>query len=41
MPTNVADKVPKGIDFPGLRKSPERPTPAVTPVNAGIQSQIL
>ena len=37
MPTSVADSVPKGIDFRGSRRSPDRPTPAVIPVNAGKQ----
>jgi len=31
----VADNVPNGIDFLGFFKSPESPTPAVMPVNAG------
>ena len=35
IPVNVAVSVPIGIDFLGFLKSPERPTPAVIPVNAG------
>ncbi len=31
----MADRVPKGIDLRGFFKSPESPTPAVIPVNAG------
>ena len=31
----VAASVPNGIDFFGSRKSPDKPTPAVIPVNAG------
>ena len=31
----VAVMVPKGIDRLGFLRSPERPTPAVIPVNAG------
>ena len=37
MPTRVADRTPRGIDRPGLRRSPDNPTPAVIPVNAGKQ----
>ena len=35
IPTAVADKIPSGIDFFGSARSPESPTPAVIPVNAG------
>ena len=35
MPVRVPARVPKGMDLPGSRKSPDRPTPAVMPVNAG------
>ena len=31
----VAESVPNGIDFRGFFKSPDKPTPAVIPVNAG------
>ena len=33
----MASVVPKGIDFEGFFKSPDKPTPAVIPVNAGKQ----
>ena len=35
MPTEVAERTPSGIDLRGFLRSPERPTPAVIPVNAG------
>lgn len=35
IPARVADNVPKGMDLRGFFKSPERPTPAVMPANAG------
>ena len=35
IPAAVADMIPSGIDFRGLARSPDRPTPAVMPVNAG------
>ena len=34
-PASVPANVPKGIERPGSFKSPDRPTPAVIPVNAG------
>ena len=37
MPRTVAVMVPSGIDRLGLRRSPDSPTPAVMPVNAGKQ----
>ena len=35
MPANVADMMPSGMERRGCARSPERPTPAVIPVNAG------
>jgi hypothetical protein len=35
MPASVADMMPSGIDLRGCARSPDRPTPAVMPVNAG------
>ncbi len=35
MPIKVAIRVPRGMDFRGRFKSPDSPTPAVIPVNAG------
>ena len=35
IPISVAANVPKGIDTFGFFKSPDNPTPAVIPVNAG------
>ncbi|CAI8269911.1 MAG: Uncharacterised protein [Bacteroidetes bacterium MED-G17] len=35
IPITVAIIVPKGIDLFGSFKSPDKPTPAVMPVNAG------
>ena len=36
-PMMVADMVPSGMLLLGFLRSPERPTPAVIPVNAGKQ----
>ena len=35
IPLMVAASVPMGMDLLGLARSPDRPTPAVIPVNAG------
>ncbi len=34
-PAKVADSTPSGIERRGFSRSPDRPTPAVMPVNAG------
>ena len=37
IPARLADMIPRGIERRGLRRSPDSPTPAVIPVNAGKQ----
>ncbi len=37
IPVIVAEMTPRGMDLLGLARSPDKPTPAVIPVNAGKQ----